>query len=459
MVSTEGIEVSVIRREHEVRPDSVYQEHTSHEEGRERTYIKIATREFFQVRVEVTPEFDFMGLPLIQIYCSIDDEEFNWTLLMHEVTALPAHHPDCCIEFKDTERYVDGSWMSFYLAFGDLRIDASIAQTPRQFRAAKSKLGRIFVRVRRGTGQNVPHELTWPNELAADITASSRTVVEDYRITHSLRAVPDAYCPQPITWWKFIEADGELGDPIRITVRFRSQEALEQLGIIATNNQPDQVNEADAEIGSQNGKSAIKREQVPSQDAGAMPVAPTAKHEKYTAAGVGSTTSVKQEPKAMSPALLPVQSNREGKRPMWTNIKQEPRSLSPELRLGRSDPTGNATDPSTRQEPDAELPTQMLRHESSTQHVQTPELVQQKPAALPTKLTSQPAGEDDDVQIIEVRPVARLRDQASTLARAAARDGKRALIKSLLDQIKLEEAKLKREEEEELDKGAFEIVE
>jgi hypothetical protein len=83
MVQRAGIKVSVVRfggRDENFEDGHVfdfYQEHMLNGE----TYIKVSTREQFLVHVHTMPDFDFMGFPKAQIYCSVDgEEEFNWSL-------------------------------------------------------------------------------------------------------------------------------------------------------------------------------------------------------------------------------------------------------------------------------------------------------------------------------------------------------------------------------------------
>jgi hypothetical protein len=79
MVQCAGIKVSVVRFGGEVLEDEnfedghvfdFYQEHMLNGE----TYIKVSTREQFLIHVYIMSDFDFMGIPEAQIYCSIDGE-------------------------------------------------------------------------------------------------------------------------------------------------------------------------------------------------------------------------------------------------------------------------------------------------------------------------------------------------------------------------------------------------
>jgi hypothetical protein len=79
-----------------------------------------------------------------------------------------------------------------------------------------------------------------PDEIAVDITRSARAVVEGRRhISHTLKVLPDRECEQPDQTWHFNPAPGGAGRaPERFEIFFRSQAALELLGVVPKN-EPD----------------------------------------------------------------------------------------------------------------------------------------------------------------------------------------------------------------------------
>jgi hypothetical protein len=158
MVQRAGIKVSVVRFGGEVLEGENFEDGHVFDFYEEymhnaQTYVKVSAGERFLVYVHITPDFDFMGCPEAQIYCSIDgEEEFNWSLSEADLADLRSENPKRRIHFHDTERYIDGRWMKCALTFGDLDVDARIHPCSQQVQRHMDTLGRIVVRVRRGTG-------------------------------------------------------------------------------------------------------------------------------------------------------------------------------------------------------------------------------------------------------------------------------------------------------------------
>jgi hypothetical protein len=239
MVQRAGIKVSVVRFGGEVLEGENFEDGHVFDFYEEymhdaQTYVKVSSGERFLVYVHITPDFDFMGFPEAQIYCSIDgEEEFNWSLSEADLADLRSQNTKRRIHFHDTERFIDGRWMKCALTFGDLEVDARMHPRSREAQRHMDTLGRIIVKVRRGTGEPFGPEPVWPNETAVDITRSARAVVEGRHISHTLRVLPDRECEQPDQTWHFNPAPGRAGRaPERFEIHFRSQEALELLGVV-----------------------------------------------------------------------------------------------------------------------------------------------------------------------------------------------------------------------------------
>jgi hypothetical protein len=235
MVQRAGIKVSVVRyggQDGNLEHGHVYDFYQEYMHNAQ-THIKVATGEQFMVQVHIAPDFDFMGLPEAQIYCSIDDEEkFNWSLSQAELADVRSQNIRRRIHFLDTERFINGRWMKCCLTFGDLEVNARARPRSQQADRDILRLGRIVVEVRRGTGRPWGPELVWPNGCAVDTTRAARHVVEGHHISHALRVVPVRECPQPDQSWNFDPARGQAGHPETFEIIFRSQESLEQLGVV-----------------------------------------------------------------------------------------------------------------------------------------------------------------------------------------------------------------------------------
>jgi hypothetical protein len=237
MVQHAGTKVSVARfgdEDDNIQYGQVYDFYQEYMLGSEH-YIKVATGEQFLVHVHITPEFDFRGFPEVQIYCSIDDEEkFCWSLTQAELSDLRRQNTKRRIHFHDTERFINGRWMRCFLTFGELRVNNTIGPRSQQSQRDRNRLGRIVVKVRRGTGEPWGPEPVRPHETAVDIERSARNVKEDHHISHTLRVLPHQQYPQPDQRWHFNPARGLAGQPETFEIFFRSQESLEQLGVVPT---------------------------------------------------------------------------------------------------------------------------------------------------------------------------------------------------------------------------------
>jgi hypothetical protein len=233
MAQRAGIEVSVVRFGGEVLEDETWEDggvfdfYQEHMLG-SKPFIKVSTGEQFLVYVHITPEFDFMGFPEAQIYCSIDDEEeFCWSLSEADLADLRSQNARRRIHFHDTERFINGRWMRCFLTFGELRVDNTIGPRSQQSQRDRNRLGRIVVKVTCGTGEPWGPVPVWPHETVVDIERSARNVVEDFHISHTLRVLPHQEIRQPNQHWHFNPARGQAGVPERFEILFRSQEALE----------------------------------------------------------------------------------------------------------------------------------------------------------------------------------------------------------------------------------------
>jgi len=231
MVNKGGVSVRVAHVEFkEADLLNFYQEH----ESNGAYYIKVATGEQFVVIIDITPEFNFMRCPDVQIRCSIDGEaEVMWFLSAAEMATLRDQHSMRRINYFDTERVIDNKWMSCALSFADLTIDDTGFQAPEYDRNDCIHLGRVAVTIRRGTAKACAPERMMPNECASDVSVACRAAVEDHHITHTMKALPLEERPQPWVHCKFSPASGPAGDKLRLYVHYRSQEALELLGVVS----------------------------------------------------------------------------------------------------------------------------------------------------------------------------------------------------------------------------------
>jgi hypothetical protein len=208
------------------------------------SYIKVATGEQFGVIVDISPDFDFMGCPEVQIRCTIDSEDTMWSLSAAEVASLRAQNNMRRINFFETERFVDGRWMRCALSFGELDGHNRHYWNPRIIRRHIRELSRIVVTITRGATEDWGPVMVEPHESAYDWQYTARAVVENHHITHALKTLPFEETIQPWQNWHFEPAHGAAGRPMQLKIRYRTQEALELLGIVP-NAEVDVKNEPD----------------------------------------------------------------------------------------------------------------------------------------------------------------------------------------------------------------------
>jgi hypothetical protein len=70
-----------------------------------------------------------------------------------------------------------------------------------------------------------------PRETAYDWKCTARAMVENHHITHALKTLPFEGTLQPWQHWHFEPAGGVAERPMQLEIRYRTQEALELLGI------------------------------------------------------------------------------------------------------------------------------------------------------------------------------------------------------------------------------------
>ena len=156
-----------------------------------------------------------------------------WSLVAAEIAGLRAQNQMRRINHFDTERFIDNKWMRCALSFGELGIDDEYDFGPERAAEDASTLGRIVVTITRGSSVDDGNpELLEPYECPEDIQFASRALVEDHHITHALKVVPVVECEQPIIEWEFTPARGPAGRPEELAISYRSQEALELLGVV-----------------------------------------------------------------------------------------------------------------------------------------------------------------------------------------------------------------------------------
>lgn len=199
------------------------------------SYIKVATGEQFVVIIEISPDFDFMGAPEVQIRCKIDCEDTMWSLSAAELARLRAQHNMRRINYFDTERFIGGRWMRCALSFGELIVNERDYWSPQEVRSHSVTLGRIVVMITRGATEEWGPVMVEPREATRDWVCTARAVVENHHIIHALKALPFEETLQPWQDWHFEPADGVAGRPMKLEIRYRSQEALELLGVAPNN--------------------------------------------------------------------------------------------------------------------------------------------------------------------------------------------------------------------------------
>ena len=229
MVKQGGVSVRVadIRFDDETYSHTFFKEH----EIGGTSYIKVATGDQFIVIIDISPDFDFMGAPEVQICCRIDEDHAMWALSAADIARLRDQHNMRRINFFDTERFIDDRWMRCALSFGELEISNRNNWSPQRIRELSFDLGRIVVTITRGATQPWGPVMVEPEEAAYDHECTARAVVENHHITHALKALPFEECFQPWQDWHFEPAHGRAGRPMELEICYRSQETLELLGI------------------------------------------------------------------------------------------------------------------------------------------------------------------------------------------------------------------------------------
>lgn len=307
-----------------------YQEH----QRNGKLYIQVVTGDQFIVMVDITPEFDFMGQPDVQIRCTIDGEkDIIWFLSASEVTTLGARDLMRRINLFDTERAVTKrTWMSHALSFAELEIDDSIVQSRQAALKDSIKLGSIVVKITRGKANAWGPQKMYPRECAKDIRVASRAVVETYHVTHTLKALPLTRRVQPWVGWDFVPARGPSGRPQKSRIFYRSQEALELLHVIpktiAVKNErkgrqtnttdkrapirPDLDAEADIKIGDVTPSSRAQEEQMDNEHGGGAAQHPPVNSNDVAVPGTkrkrnaaSESTSNSKKTKRDTPAVVP----------------------------------------------------------------------------------------------------------------------------------------------------------
>lgn len=229
MVKQDGVSVRVadIRFDDETYSHTFFKEH----EIGGTSYIKVATGDQFVVIIDISPDFDFMGAPEVQICCRIDEEHAMWALSAAEIARLRDQHNMRRISFFNTERFIDDRWMGCALSFGESEISNRNYWSPQSIRRLGLDLGRIVVTITRGATQPWGPVMVEPEEAAYGHECTARAVVENHHITHALKALPFEECFQPWQDWHFEPAHGRAGRPMELEICYRSQETLELLGI------------------------------------------------------------------------------------------------------------------------------------------------------------------------------------------------------------------------------------
>lgn len=394
MVNKGGVSVRVadIGFDDETYSHAFYKEHLV----RGVPYIKVATGEQFIVIVDISPDFNFMGCPEVEIRCTIDDEDVKWALSAVELARLRAQHNMRRINFFDTERFIDGRWMRCALSFGELRVDDSVHWTPGEVFRQSVDRGCIRVQITRGSSQLWGPEPIWPHECATDVKTVSSAAMEDSQISHALEAVPFEECRQPWQDWHFVPAILRTGS-IELYIHYASQEALELLGIA-----PDEV------------KNEVEDRKDPTIKAERAPVKP-----KLEAEAV-----IKIEDGDMDLRRPPVKSEAaksRRKKPLLSVVKQEQEQQQEQnvaisgkkRKRAATKPTSTSKkvkceEPSVDPEPEQEGPSSRTRSKARAKAEASDAASMSKAPTNPTKVASGQQGDDDEVEFLSSRPVRRV---------------------------------------------------
>jgi len=162
-----------------------------------------------------------------------------WSLSAAELARLRAQHNTRRINFFDTERFIGGRWMRCALSFGELMVDNRNYWGLQEIRRHVRELGRIVVTITRGATEDWGPVMVEPHEATHDWKYTARAVVEDHHITHALKALPFEEWMQPWQNWHFEPARGVAGRPMQLEIRYRTQEALELLGVVDVKDEPE----------------------------------------------------------------------------------------------------------------------------------------------------------------------------------------------------------------------------
>ncbi|KAK6425576.1 hypothetical protein LTR95_016232 [Oleoguttula sp. CCFEE 5521] len=126
---------------------------------------------------------------------------------------------------RDTWRKRDGNWLRCEFAFGALIADESLDMCEEEVAGELEQYSKIVVEVQRGretTGKKVKlgeGDWVFTND-ADDLRNAAKDLVKDGHLSHAVKH---------IIW---TPSKGNRGKTVRFTIRYRSRDALERLGIV-----------------------------------------------------------------------------------------------------------------------------------------------------------------------------------------------------------------------------------